>query len=237
MTTPSACRLAAALLLLQLQVPGVSAQEKMHGRGSDNNQPESQQPQAPQRPQVPDPPQQPQQPNPPQQPGQPQRPRQPPGPRVPEPPKPLPPGTLRHDHHAKHSTQQSRAWQQNRGWQKPGAWEGRKDWDGGRATHWQNEHRTWAQRDGYGGRFIPRNHFRQFFGPEHGFRIEEQPVLYMGYPRFGYHGYSFIMVDPWPEDWDARWYATDELYIDYDDGYYLHNRNHPEVFLAVSLVE
>jgi hypothetical protein len=44
----------------------------------------------------------------------------------------------------------------------------------------------------------------------------------MGYPRFQYGGFSFMLVDPWPEYWAEDWYDTDDLYIDYDDGYYLY---------------
>jgi len=57
----------------------------------------------------------------------------------------------------------------------------------------------------------------------------------MGYPRFDYGGYSFMMVDPWPEYWYDNWYATDDVYVDYDDGYYLYNRRYPEVRLAVAI--
>jgi hypothetical protein len=63
--------------------------------------------------------------------------------------------------------------------------------------------------------------------------------MYMGYPRFSYRGYSFMLVDPYPESWDAQWYANDDVYVDYDDsdsGYYLHNRRHPGVRLAISIV-
>ena len=44
-----------------------------------------------------------------------------------------------------------------------------------------------------------------------------------------------MMVDPWPEDWPPNWYANDDVYIDYDDGYYLYNRRYPGVGIAVSV--
>jgi hypothetical protein len=57
-----------------------------------------------------------------------------------------------------------------------------------------------------------------------------------GYPRFQYGGYTFMMVDPWPADWSSEWYATDDLYIAYDDGYYLFNRMHPDEAVALAVV-
>jgi hypothetical protein len=60
--------------------------------------------------------------------------------------------------------------------------------------------------------------------------------MYLGYPRFEYGGYSFLMVDPWPEYWSDNWYASDDVYVDYDnDGYYLFDRNDPQVRLAVTI--
>jgi hypothetical protein len=58
----------------------------------------------------------------------------------------------------------------------------------------------------------------------------------MGYPRFYYGGFSFLLLDPWPEDWSDDWYDSDDLYIDYDDGYYLFNRRHPREGLTISVV-
>jgi hypothetical protein len=55
----------------------------------------------------------------------------------------------------------------------------------------------------------------------------------MGYPRFSYGGFSFLLLDPWPASWAANWYSADDLYIDYDDGYYLNNRRYPDFRLAV----
>jgi len=61
------------------------------------------------------------------------------------------------------------------------------------------------------------------------------PSIYMGYPRFSYGGFSFMLVDPWPEYWAQNWYDTDDVYIDYDNGYYLYNRRYPDVRLAVTV--
>lgn len=65
--------------------------------------------------------------------------------------------------------------------------------------------------------------------------MNSRPVMYMGYPRFAYRGYSFLMVDPWPEAWAENWYQTDDVYVDYDDGYYLLNRRHPGLRIAISI--
>jgi hypothetical protein len=68
--------------------------------------------------------------------------------------------------------------------------------------------------------------------------MQYRPTMYMGYPRFSYGGYSFMLVDPWPEYWADNWYDTDDLYIDYDDydnGYYLYNRRYPDVRLAITV--
>jgi hypothetical protein len=62
------------------------------------------------------------------------------------------------------------------------------------------------------------------------------PTIYMGYPRFSYGGFSFMLLDPWPESWAANWYSADDVYIDYNDGYYLYNRRYPGVGLALTVV-
>jgi hypothetical protein len=127
-------------------------------------------------------------------------------------------------------------WQQQRGWQRQGGWGEHGTWKAHRAGRWERDHLTWVQRGGYGGFFIPPGHFRQYFGRGHFFRIRTMPVIVMGYPRFLYRGYWFMLVDPWPEFWADDWYAADDVYIDYDDGYYLHNRRHPGVSIAISVV-
>jgi hypothetical protein len=132
--------------------------------------------------------------------------------------------------------QQAAEWQQRRGWLHGGGWEGRGSWQQNRARRWEAEHRTWAQRGGCGGYFIPQDRFRAHFGRQHWFRFRARPVIYMGYPRFDYAGFSFLLVDPWPEYWGEDWYDTDDVYVDYDDGYYLYNRRSPDVRLAISIV-
>ena len=82
---------------------------------------------------------------------------------------------------------------------------------------------------------MPQDRFNLYFGSQHYFRIRTRPLIYQGYPRFEYGGYSFLMLDPWPEYWFDGWYDADDLYIDYDDGYYLYDRRDPQVRLAITI--
>src|ERR1017187_4833409 len=67
--------------------------------------------------------------------------------------------------------QQAVAWQQQRGWAPQGAWQGHSSFQQGRTQHWETDHRTWAQRGGYGGYYIPQDRFGLYFGSQHSFRI------------------------------------------------------------------
>jgi hypothetical protein len=60
------------------------------------------------------------------------------------------------------------------------------------------------------------------------------PSMYMGYPRFAYGGYSFMILDPWPSSWAENLY-TDDVYVGYNNGYYLYDRRYPGVGLAISV--
>ena len=115
--------------------------------------------------------------------------------------------------------------------------EHRGAWQQHRARSWQAEHRTWQQRGGYNGYRIPDDRYRGYFGPDHAFRIYSYPVVVVGgYPRFQYGGFWFMLVDPWPEYWSEDWYENDDVYIYYSNGgYYLHNRRHPGVGIAISI--
>jgi hypothetical protein len=135
------------------------------------------------------------------------------------------------------SASQAKSWQQQRGWVKQGGgWQPHTSFQQGRDQNWASDHRDWAQRGGYGGAYIPQASFGLYFGSAHYFHIGTVPVMYMGYPRFAYGGYSFMVLDPWPGSWQENWYASDDVYIDYSDGYYLHDRRYPGVSLAVSVV-
>jgi len=113
----------------------------------------------------------------------------------------------------------------------------REAWEGHRAQHWEHEHHTWHERGGYRGYRIPQERFRAHFGREHWFRVHTVPVVVVGgHPRFQYGGFWFSMVDPWPEYWSHTWYETDDVYVDYvNDGYYMYNRRHPGVAIAINV--
>ena len=113
---------------------------------------------------------------------------------------------------------------------------GAANWQENRSQNWQNDHRTWSQRGGYGGYYIPQDRFSLYFGTGHLFRIRSQPIIVGGYPRFKYGGFWFMMVDPWPAYWSDNWYSNDDVYIDYDDGYYLYNRRYPGTAIAITVV-
>jgi hypothetical protein len=106
-----------------------------------------------------------------------------------------------------------------------------------RAGSWNDEHRNWNQRGGYTGYRIPDNRFKSYFGRDHFFRIGRLPMFFVGgYPRFQYDGYWVTFMDPWPEAWPARWYETDDVYLDYNgDGYYLYDRNYPGIAIAATI--
>jgi hypothetical protein len=111
------------------------------------------------------------------------------------------------------------------------------DWQEHRAHNWQSEHRDWQERGGYNGYQIPEDNYRGYFGPDHAFRMSSYPVSMVGgYPRFQYGGFSFSVVDPWPEYWPNSWYDNDDMYIEYSgDGYYLHNRMYPQDRIAITV--
>jgi len=106
-----------------------------------------------------------------------------------------------------------------------------------RARSWNDEHRSWAQRGGYNGYRVPEERFRGYWGRNHYFRIYGLPMIFVGgYPRFRYDGYWVTFIDPWPGDWPANWYETDDVYIDYvNDGYYLFDPMHPGIPIAVTI--
>jgi hypothetical protein len=106
-----------------------------------------------------------------------------------------------------------------------------------RAKSWNTDHRTWGQRGGYNGYRVPEDRFRLYFGSGHFFHINRLPMVFVGgYPRFQYDGYWVTFVDPWPEAWAPTWYETDDVYVDYTgDGYYLYDRAHPGIGLAVTI--
>ncbi len=110
-------------------------------------------------------------------------------------------------------------------------------WQRQRAHDWQREHRPWHERGGYHGYRIPEDRFRAHFGRGHWFRVHDVPVVVVeGSPRFQFGGFWFGVVDPCPETWSPVWYRTDDVYVDYvNDGYYMFNRQHPGIAIAVNV--
>jgi hypothetical protein len=109
-------------------------------------------------------------------------------------------------------------------------------WSSCRAKSWDTEHKTWVQRGGYSAYRVPDTSYTMYFGPEHTFRISTLPYRMNGTePAYQYNGYWLTLVDPWPENWSDTWYNTDDVYVTYDNGYYLYNRNYPDVGLALKI--
>ena len=107
-------------------------------------------------------------------------------------------------------------------------------WMQHRAKTWDTEHRTWVQRGGYQGFHVPDDQFSQNFGDQHTFRINSLPYrVVKDEPGFQYNGYWMSVVDPWPETWEDGWYDKDDVYVRYDNGYYLHNNKYPDVALSL----
>jgi hypothetical protein len=95
----------------------------------------------------------------------------------------------------------------------------------------QGGHPAGGQVAGRGGH-IPDDQFKSHFGRQHTLVINH-PTIVEGQPRFQYGGYSFVISDPWPDDWAY----TDQCYIDYIDGeYFLFDLLHPGVRIALFVV-
>jgi hypothetical protein len=107
-------------------------------------------------------------------------------------------------------------------------------WLKSRATTWDSEHKTWVQRGGYTAYRVPDEKFTMYFGPEHMFRINTLPYRMLnGEPQYQYNGYWMTVVDPWPESWAENWYDTDDVFVRYDNGYYLYNTKAPDFGLSL----
>jgi hypothetical protein len=146
-------------------------------------------------------------------------------------------GHWKHEDRPSRTEPQARKWQDKRMWRQEGTWQGHKNWEGTRATDWQSQHATWPQRGGYGGAFISQADYDRHFSTAHDFRLKSKPDMKRGYPHFTRDGAHFVMVDPYPQSWNAKWYETDDVYIQYDQGYYLHNRRDPGPAIAVMVLQ
>jgi hypothetical protein len=113
----------------------------------------------------------------------------------------------------------------------------RRVWQDHRAQNRQAEHRDWRERGGYQGYRIPEARFRSQFGPRHLYRVYRYPVAVVGgFIHFQLGGFGFSILDPVPQYWSENWYDSDDVYIDDSgDGYYMHNRRHPQDRIAISV--
>ena len=76
---------------------------------------------------------------------------------------------------------------------------------------------------------IPDEKFHAQFGRAHAFHAQ-RPVIVGEQPQFQYGGYTFVLVDDWPADWDYN----DDVYVDYVDGdYFLYDLRHPGMRIAL----
>src|SRR5271165_5300539 len=110
-------------------------------------------------------------------------------------------------------------------------------WQQHSSQNWNSDHHSWQQRGGYNGYRIPEDRYNGYFGSNYAFVIYNQPYMVVGgFPRFQYGGFWFSLVDPWPNTWANNWYQTDDVYVVYqDNGYYMYNRRHPHVGIAISV--
>jgi hypothetical protein len=145
-----------------------------------------------------------------------------------------------HQHHVDRPARtaaQAKHWQDNRMWRQAGTWAGADSWANARAKDWKKERTTWPLRGGYGGAFITQAEYDKHYSVSHNFRIGDQPKMKNGYAHFRHEGDQFVIVDPYPENWNEKWHSSDDVYLDYNQGYYLHNRQHPGSPLAVMVLE
>ena len=83
------------------------------------------------------------------------------------------------------------------------------------------------------GKRIPDDQFRASFGRHHTFRLRRDEVINNPRPVITYSGYSFELLEPWPQEWSF----DDDCYIDYvDDQYYLFTPVHPGMRMALIVV-
>ena len=98
-----------------------------------------------------------------------------------------------------------------------------------RASNFDKQPQTWAQRGGYKGYRVPDDQFSRSFGSGHSFRMSGLPYREVsGHPRFEYGGFWLSMMDPYPDYWGADWNRSDDMYVDFNGGgYYLYDRRFP----------
>jgi hypothetical protein len=83
---------------------------------------------------------------------------------------------------------------------------------------------------------ISDNDYQARFGHSHTFSVRTVVTTTRIVPRqtqFGYGGYRFVFLEPWPSDW----VLTDECYVDFINGeYVLIDVAHPGVQITLSIV-
>lgn len=97
-------------------------------------------------------------------------------------------------------------------------------------SHAQHASYSNQSRAGYshGGR-ISDAHYNSNFGREHSFHVNRGDY---DHRHFAYGGYSWGFVDPWP----VAWGYSDDVYVVYaDGGYYMYNRAHSGVRIAINI--
>jgi hypothetical protein len=146
-------------------------------------------------------------------------------------------GHQHHEDRPARTSSDAKHWQDKRMWRQPGTWAGADTWANARAKDWTKERTTWPLRGGYGGAFITQAEYEKHYTVSHNFRIGDQPRMKNGYAHFKHAGDHFVIVDPYPENWNEKWHSSDDVYLEYNQGYYLHNRQHPGSPLAVMALE
>jgi hypothetical protein len=146
-------------------------------------------------------------------------------------------GHKHHEDRPERTTEDAKHWQDKRMWRQEGTWQGADTWANARAKDWKAQRTTWPLRGGYGGAFITQAEYEKHYTVAHDFRIGDEPKMKNGYAHFSHEGDRFVIVDPYPENWNTKWHSSDDVYLEYNQGYYLINRQHPGSPLAIMVLE
>jgi hypothetical protein len=107
-------------------------------------------------------------------------------------------------------------------------------WMKTRAKTWDTEHRTWVQRGGYVGFRVPDDKIfpvfrsRACFPYQHVALSRNPGTTVLPVQRVLDAGRGSVA-----ESWADNWYDTDDVYVRYDNGYYLYNQRYPGVGLSL----
>jgi len=101
---------------------------------------------------------------------------------------------------------------------------------GGNQAHAQPPQAAARMESGHEHGRISNEHYGSHFGNRHSFHVNRGDY---DHRRFYYGGYGFAFIDPWPLDWGY----SDDVYVEYGDGgYYMYNRFHPGVRIAINIL-